>query len=240
MGEAGTAQALSRLPSLKSAIISIMFSPAQPPTAPCRSRIVEWDARRGFGYVDHEGTRLFLHRHDFFQKGHSPRKGDTVSFVIGIDDKGRSCARAAQFLHQRGFLKFRDLVGLFFLLVIPGLAAMQLPWALWMTAAYVTVVSFLSFTSYQEDKNRARIADRIKVRRISEATLHFFDIIGGWPGGFLAQRQFRHKTAKASYQFFFRGIVFLYQAFSLDFLLGWPAGRFLGSHLTELLSKSSL
>ena len=217
-----------------------MKSPAQLPTAPCRSRIVEWDARRGFGYVDHGGTRLFLHRNDFLQKGHAPRKGDTVSFVTGIDDKGRSCARAAQFLHQRGFLKFRDLVGLFFLLVIPGLAAMQLPWALWMTAAYVTVVSFLSFTTYQDDKNRARIGDRIKVSRISEDTLHFFELIGGWPGGFLAQRQFRHKTAKASYQFVFRGIVFLYQVVSLDFLLGWPAGRFLGSHLTEIFSKSSL
>jgi uncharacterized membrane protein YsdA (DUF1294 family) len=36
--------------------------------------------------------------------------------------------------------------------------------------------------------------------RVPEATMHVWDIIGGWPGGFVGQRCFRHKTRKISFQ----------------------------------------
>lgn len=215
----------------------ITSTPAPPSTKPSHSRILEWSPHRGFGYVDHEGKRLFLHRHDLLDKGHLPRKGDSITYVPGLDEKGRTCARSARFLKPRGCLRFRDLILLLFLLVLPGLAAMRLPWEDWMTVAYAVAVSFLSFVNYQEDKYRARLDKSIRVSRISENSLHFLDFIGGWPGGFLGQRHFRHKTKKASYQFVFRATVFFYQVVPLDYLLGWPGLRWTLTMMAELVAK---
>ena len=37
-------------------------------------------------------------------------------------------------------------------------------------------------------------------RRTPESTLHLFGLLGGWPGALAAQRLFRHKSSKASFQ----------------------------------------
>jgi uncharacterized membrane protein YsdA (DUF1294 family) len=49
--------------------------------------------------------------------------------------------------------------------------------------------------------------------------LHFFELLGGWPGALLAQQCFRHKTRKVSFQLLFWMIVAAHQAFWLDWLL---------------------
>ncbi len=69
-------------------------------------------------------------------------------------------------------------------------------------AAYLGLVattSLVSFTAYGLDKRRAATGGR----RIPERTLHALDLIGGWPGGWLGQRRFRHKTRKLSFQIAF-------------------------------------
>ncbi len=55
--------------------------------------------------------------------------------------------------------------------------------------------------------------------------LHLLELLGGWPGAFLAQQVFRHKTRKLSFQLVFWGIVLLHQLFWIDWLSG---GRLLG------------
>lgn len=79
------------------------------------------------------------------------------------------------------------------------------------------VLSALTFLAYRADKRRARDGHW----RIAESTLHTMEILGGWPGAFLAQRRYRHKTAKASYQLAFWTIVFLHHVIAIDSLLGW-------------------
>jgi uncharacterized membrane protein YsdA (DUF1294 family) len=67
--------------------------------------------------------------------------------------------------------------------------------AIQVLAAY-SVLSVATFAIYGWDK-RAAQAGR---RRTPENTLHLLSLAGGWPGALVAQRLFRHKTRKRSFQ----------------------------------------
>ena len=69
-------------------------------------------------------------------------------------------------------------------------------------AAYV-LMSLVTFVAYWVDKRRARQGRR----RIPERTLHRLELLGGWPGGLVAQRVVRHKRRKRSYMLRFWGVV---------------------------------
>jgi uncharacterized membrane protein YsdA (DUF1294 family) len=57
-------------------------------------------------------------------------------------------------------------------------------------------MSVMSYLFYWYDKDVAGT----RQRRVPEDTLHGLDLLGGWPGALIAQQQFRHKTAKESFQ----------------------------------------
>jgi uncharacterized membrane protein YsdA (DUF1294 family) len=69
--------------------------------------------------------------------------------------------------------------------------------------AYYVLMSTLAFALYGVDKRRAARG----AWRISEATLHTIELLGGWPGALLGQRMFRHKWRKTSYVVVFWTIV---------------------------------
>lgn len=95
-------------------------------------------------------------------------------------------------------------------------------------AGFAAGCSLLTFFAYRYDKRQAETTGW----RVPETTLQGLALIGGWPGAFLAQRIFRHKTAKVSFQFTYWLIVVLYQYVAIDSLLGWRftqvAGKSLG------------
>ena len=101
-------------------------------------------------------------------------------------------------------------------------------------AAALAVVAFLSsvvsYGLYFWDKRRARKG----VWRISEKTLHLWELLGGWPGAFLAQRQLRHKSSKASYQVAFWLIVLTHNTLALDWQLDWRITRSVRDRLGKL------
>lgn len=109
------------------------------------------------------------------------------------------------------------------LLVLPVLAAYRGLGPTWSTYAGggATAISLLAFAVYAFDKRRAVKA----AERTPESFLHLLELLGGWPGAFLAQRLLRHKSAKISYQFVFWLIVLGYQVVAADWLLGWPMAR---------------
>jgi uncharacterized membrane protein YsdA (DUF1294 family) len=114
------------------------------------------------------------------------------------------------------------------LLVGPALAVLQLPIDPLVAFGYATFVSLLTFAFYARDKKLAQIKG---ASRISEATLHTFELIGGWPGAFLAQRIIRHKNAKRSYQHAFWLIVLTHEAIALDCLLDWRITSAIWDHI---------
>jgi uncharacterized membrane protein YsdA (DUF1294 family) len=86
----------------------------------------------------------------------------------------------------------------------------------------VLVISLLTFFAYRGDKRRAEEGDD----RTPEAALHLAEMLGGWPAAFVAQRVFRHKIAKVSYQVKFWLIVMAHEYLAIDGgLLGWRFTR---------------
>jgi len=105
--------------------------------------------------------------------------------------------------------------GLALLLALPGYVL----WAAWSEFGdwiwLAALPSVLSFAQYGWDKRQAQT----KGARVPEAQLLLLDLLGGWPGGFLAQRWLRHKTAKLGFQCVFWLIVAMEQTALVLWLL---------------------
>jgi uncharacterized membrane protein YsdA (DUF1294 family) len=65
--------------------------------------------------------------------------------------------------------------------------------------AVVGILSLVAFVAYGFDKRRAQASGR----RVPENTFHLLALFGGWPGGLLGQRIFRHKTQKLGFRVVF-------------------------------------
>lgn len=175
-------------------------------------RICEWNDDKGFGFVAaHDGgARAFVHVKAFQPGSRRPVVGDLISYQVAKDAKGRANAVEVRFAGQRIerrpppsaqppllYRIPRLALGVSALLAVVALGALG-----WVPAAVPVVQAFFSFASYLaywRDKDAAG-ANR---RRTPESTLHLLDLFGGWPGALIAQRQFRHKTVKASFQAIF-------------------------------------
>ena len=120
---------------------------------------------------------------------------------------------------KRGSISVLAVTGLVLLLALPTFALSRLAAAVvWrILGGAALAVSLFTFLAYRTDKRRAEAGKW----RIPESTLHMAELAGGWPGAFLAQRLFRHKITKVSYQVIFWIIVLLHQMAALDSLLGW-------------------
>jgi uncharacterized membrane protein YsdA (DUF1294 family) len=125
-------------------------------------------------------------------------------------------------------------VSLLVLLVLPTLAILRLARSVdaRIIGGYVLGVSGITLWLYWRDKRRAQ-ADEW---RTPESTLHFAELLGGWPAAFIAQRAFRHKISKIRYQSAFWMIVVLHQVVLFDFLNDWHYSRAALSLLRQLVS----
>ncbi len=174
--------------------------------------------------------KLFLHVGDFAERHRVPQKGDRIRFVVGTDTQGRPCAKRATQVRDGGRITVSNWIVLVSLLVMPVLALKELRYDPRIAFGYLVLISAVAFGYNAYDKRRSRS----KEWRVSEAALHFLELIGGWPGAFLAQRHLRHKCSKTSYQVIFWGIVVLHQFVALDFLNDWKAIREIASHVESL------
>lgn len=178
-------------------------------------RIVEWNDDKGYGFVlPHDGgRRAFVHVKAFQGASRRPAANDLISYEAVPDAQGRLAARDVRFAGQRmapqrtqgkqGMGRQWKLprtwiaVG-FFMLLLAGTLMGLLPW---IVAPWYGLASALSHIAYRQDKAKATTGQRH--RRTSEGTLHLWDLLGGWPGGLIAQQQFRHKTVKSSFRMAF-------------------------------------
>ena len=109
------------------------------------------------------------------------------------------------------------------LLIAPGLAIWRVaprahdPWI----AGWIVRASIVACILYARDKRSARLGEW----RTPESVLHGWELAGGWPGAWLAQRRLRHKNAKFGFQIVFWSTVVLHNYIALDLLLDWRLAR---------------
>lgn len=198
-----------------------------PGAGPFTGRIVRWDDNKGFGWVEHEGQQAFAHIKDFPRGQRRPSQGDVVTYRLGADAQGRTCAKGLRLKSEWGWLGIPTwlstgaMIWLAALLVLPLFTVEYLPVPKWLVPAWMGIASVVAWFYYKSDKARAGTT----LSRIPESTLHLIDLLGGWPGAYLAQRRFRHKTKKASFRSVFHAIVILYQLVAIDVILGHALSR---------------
>ena len=168
-----------------------------------QGKITTWKDDKGFGFITPNGggEPVFLHVSSLANRQRRPEGNELVSYELATDAKGRPQAKAVAFVGERAVARaapgrsaLPPLFAAGFLVLLGVLAWLgRLPLAVLGLYAAASVVAFLA---YGHDKSAA-VRD---VWRVKENTLHLFSLLGGWPGALAAQRLFRHKSSKASFQ----------------------------------------
>ena len=173
---------------------------------------------RGFGWIEESdgSRRVFVHVTAYPRDAPRPMVGDELTFVLGTGADGRRQAREvevvrseravqqeaeaseSQAARRRGKVSVLPfiLVPLFVVLFLLVIARWNVP--LWAIVLY-PAMSVATFFLYLLDK-RAALAGTWRVR---ETTLLVAGLLGGWPGGAIAQQVLRHKNRKWEFQAFF-------------------------------------
>lgn len=191
-----------------------------------------WHDDRGFGFIEptQGGQEIFVHIKAFPAGTGRPREGQVLTFQVEVGPNGKKRALNVRYPAQTRPARPTPRVrveasapwSLPRLLAIPALAALAgcVSWR-WGLQPMVWLVyglaSALSFFAYVFDKAAALRQGW----RTSEQTLHALDVVGGWPGGLLAQQLLRHKTAKPSFVATFWATVLV----NMVALVAWHAGR---------------
>lgn len=162
-------------------------------------KITDWNDERGFGFIvpNGGGDKVFMHISRLRPRSRRPLVGDSVIYTVVRDDGGRLQADIVKLAAAR---QSQDLQLLRVVIGSVALLSVAIAFGMHKLPLIVAVAYFffsaVSFFLYMKDK-RAAQQDRW---RTPENTLHLFDLVGGWPGGIIAQRVFHHKTAKLSFQ----------------------------------------
>ena len=175
-----------------------------------KGTISEWNDDRGFGFIQpaEGGERVFCHIKAFDERSRRPSLNVTVTYEHGRDPQGRLQARQVRYgsavRRERGVARpvaapaprvATALIGTcaFFVVLVALVAMGRVPW--WAVPWYV-VLSTVTFFAYGWDKVSAKGGHR----RTPESTLHTLEMLGGWPGAWLAQPLWRHKSRKESFR----------------------------------------
>ncbi|WP_255991119.1 DUF1294 domain-containing protein [Chitinolyticbacter albus] len=173
-------------------------------------RLTHWKDDKGYGFITptRSNDQVFAHIHDFRRGQPRPSELMRVNYTTGLDAQNRPRAVDIELVSGRPdrSVAWRVAPGLI-ALQLQTLAARHLHLPGWLPI-YLFAISALTLLCYWRDKGAAERGQR----RISEATLHACELFGGWPGALLAQRLFRHKSRKRSYQLVFWSIVLLHLA----------------------------
>ena len=181
-------------------------------------KLTSWKDDKGFGFItsNTSGELFFVHFKSILSRHRRPVLGDTMTYEVLKDEKDRK--QAVKVLYRGEDLStfshmydnqsfFYDnifpylVVGGFISLLIALLLLGLLP--LPVLALYFGM-SLSTFAVYFQDKSSAQNEQQ----RTPEKRLHFYSLIGGWPGALMAMKVCHHKSKKKSFQNIFWMTVF--------------------------------
>ena len=163
-----------------------------------------WDNEKAYGFIQphNDNADMFVHGTSLPPHQRRPRPGDVLTYEVAIDEKGRYVASSTKiagiawsWFTSVGICLAASL-GLYAYLAIQKIVPFT-PLSIYLG------MSLLTIWAYSHDKRAAQLGHW----RIPEMRLHILELLGGWPGAFFAQRYYRHKLRKLSYQIMFWMIV---------------------------------
>ena len=170
-------------------------------------KLITWKDEKGFGFIrsdlqDHE--EIFIHITAIQKASRRPVAGDKITYQIESDRRGRKRACNATLIED-GVVINKNKLFIKMLVALPFLFAAYIIWKENNPIPLIIylVMSPATYLLYVTDK----ISAIKKQWRIMENTLHLLELLGGWPGALLAQKQIHHKNRKLSYQIIFWAIV---------------------------------
>ena len=191
-----------------------------------QGKITTWKDDQGFGFITPNGggKDVFIHFKSITNSRKRPTGNELVSYQVAADVKGRLNATEVHYVGEYkdkpvtiGKSAYPVYFALIFLTLM-CLAAFLGTLPLFVLAIYI-VTSLLTIILYWTDKRAAKNG----TQRTPEKTLQLLSLAGGWPGGLFAQRVFRHKSAKKSFQFVYWATVFINIA--ILFVVTSPSGQ---------------
>lgn len=177
-----------------------------------RGELIKWNDERGFGFIRPDADandQIFLHIKEVRAATRRPIEGDIITFSLRRESGGKMRAIDARI--QGATRAPRDAppslpIAVAAIICLGASTYLAIRTGFLFILFLYPLMSVISMIAYLGDKDSAE-QDKW---RISEATLLKFDLLGGWPGGAVAQYVLRHKVMKGSYQSHFRGIVLLH------------------------------
>ena len=108
-------------------------------------KIVAWNSGRGFGWLECDGERVFVHLREFKGTGITPAMDVEFPFVLGTDIQGRPCAKGVTACLINGKMGVTGWLLLAALLVWPIAGAAHFPVAVWVPLLQMAILSVLVF-----------------------------------------------------------------------------------------------
>jgi len=169
-----------------------------------KGTLISWNNDKGYGFICPYDNKedIFLHVKSLPHHQRRPKVNDVLAYKVGVNEKRQHYARSAQ-IKGIAWSKFTILwfcSALFFGIYVYFVIQQKLAFH---PLAIYAAMSLLTIWAYSRDKRAARLG----TWRTPEHRLHFFEMLGGWPGALLAQLCYRHKSRKTKYRIIFWMIV---------------------------------
>ena len=162
--------------------------------------IIHFNEEKGYGFIrsDEHEENIFVHI-SAVKNSETLDQGQAVDFNIKKTKKGLSALNVIAGKKQSSPYLIFGLISLFTIIAIVIYASQYMQ----ILIAYLLAINITTFALYGYDKY---ISSSEKLR-VPELNLQILSLLGGSPAALLAQKFFRHKTVKGSFQIVYWVIV---------------------------------
>jgi len=167
-----------------------------------KGKLSTWNDDKGYGFITPIGSqkKTFVHISSFINRQKRPIPGDILYYNIVRDKKGKLCAtnvtpNIATANKDEGKLNIISLIFVIIFIVVVGWLLITRK----ITSSFILLylaTSLATFVLYAIDKYQSTTNGQ----RIPENILNLIALLGGWPGGIVAQEFLRHKSKKKSFR----------------------------------------